>query len=139
MKQHHTANALLCACTLLCSCALPAPAHPHVSGTITGRVVDAQGRPIAGAIVRAIYMKPFVVLIPPVDNHFVSAETKTRDDGSFTLIAHRADLIDARAPDWRFGELQQVSQTGNLIVVRKSSLPKPFTLRPGEKPPPHDP
>ena len=115
------------------------PNYPSATGTISGRVVDSAGRSVAGANVMAIYYGPFVQLLPPAPNALVAAQTTTAADGTFRFVTTKhVQEFSARSRDFHLiGELRGVSQTGNLIRIhRPPPLPKPFTLRPGEKPPP---
>jgi hypothetical protein len=105
------------------------PHYESATGTISGEVVDAAGRPVAHARVTAIFFSSWVQLIPPADNQLVAGETRTADDGTFTITTHeRIQLLAAQSEDFKFwGELKGVKQSRNIIQI--SRIPPP--------PPPH--
>ena len=99
---------------------VPQPPHSYASGTISGRVIDAQGHGVAGAHVTAerIYSRAFALL--PAPNAIVVAQTTTRRDGTFTLRSDsRVDALSANTHGFRLiGRLDSVSQQQNIIRVR---------------------
>jgi hypothetical protein len=103
------------------------PHYESATGTISGRVVDTGGRPVSHARVTAIFFGHWVQLIPPVDNQFVAAETRTAGDGTFTITTReRIQLLAAQSEDFKFwGELHGVKQSGNIIQICRIPPPPP--------------
>ena|SRR3984893_7651099 len=105
-----------------------APHRAAVSGIITGKVVDASGRPVVGARVAAVHYSRVVQLIPPADGQIVVAEAGSNRDGTFAISTSAAvDFLEARTHDFRMtGELHTLKQHNNVIVIRRSPpLPPP--------------
>ena len=124
----------------LCCCALLA--HSMVAQTVTGRVVDGDGRPLPYANVVAMSLP---------DSAFV-AGVMTRDDGTFTLdakgagrllrfssVGYKTVFADVKG-DIGTVRLDALAQVLGEVVV-KSDLPKtrlkaaarPHTQRVGEE------
>jgi uncharacterized GH25 family protein len=114
------------AAILLTSCVpVSDPHHEHATGTISGKVVDSTGRPVARAGVTAIYFGP-AQLIPPADNHLVAGEAVTSSDGAFTITtSEHIAILAAHSKDLRMvGELKGVKQSGNIIRISHPPPPR---------------
>jgi|ERR1700738_697998 len=120
---------VLLAGILLAGC-VPAfgPHYPSATGSISGKVIDAAGRPVARANVTAVFFSSWIQLIPPSSNQLVAGQTLTADDGTFTIATpERIQLLAAQSEDFKlWGELKGVKQSGNIIrISRLPALPSP--------------
>jgi hypothetical protein len=102
------------------------PHYAHATGAISGKVVDAAGRPVAGAEVWAISYSPWMPIGSTLPFAIVDAQTTTAADGTFTVAA-RGTIKELSAHTNGLamsGDVKGVRQTGNVIrVARPRPLP----------------
>jgi len=124
-------SSLLLACALLVA-ALGCGPHgdcgctPPPSGTVQGRLVDAQGQPVAGAEVCVVTLSAYDPAHPAIH---VQAKGRSRADGTFDLQAttgrHRL-LVRAQVGGTvflpRLGPEFEVSTTGMLVAGQDLEL-----------------
>lgn len=107
--------------TVLCQgCVMLCPSKPHAvaTGKIGGKVVDAQGKAVAGAEVSAIYLRGWTTWYPPVPNGFGAGSAVTDSKGRFLIMTKkRVDALSASSRRRR-GMLEGVHQDGNCIILK---------------------
>jgi len=91
-------------------------------GTISGRVVDERGAPVADAPVAARMRQPYVGIIGHVASENLGRDAHTDDDGAFVIrdLLHGTYQISATAPGLDYTRREPVP-TGSrdlLLVVR---------------------
>jgi hypothetical protein len=96
------------------------PRAPHVTGTISGKVVDVSGRPVANTRVIAIYVRGWTQIMPPVPNWFVVGEAIAGKDGAFSLTTgKRVDKLHAQTNNFKMqGYLDCLTQNDNVIHIK---------------------
>jgi len=95
------------------------PRCAGVKGHISGIVLNAKGRPVAGAIVEGVCIQRWTIIFPPPGFEIVDCSTKSDANGRFAFTASRKlDELDVHTPDFGMtGRLVHVFQEGNIIRV----------------------
>jgi hypothetical protein len=88
--------------------------------SVTGRVVDSRGRPVANAMVSASALPPDWIKHQPIGTGQRFEVTSSQSDGSFSFFGHEhINYVEAISRDSKKrGVLSRVAATDNIVVIR---------------------